>query len=543
MKKINYIIYFFLLAGIFSACTKDFLDINQNPNEPLDAPLNQLLTDAQVAYADGYYYNGGICNIVSVYTHQIVTRETWDQYGVNGNMTQLQNTWNAFYEVLPNLDLIISKGKESENLIYVGIAKIMKAYMFTTAVDLWGSLPFSEANRLDEDFELYKAPKFDSGVEIYNACFTLLNEAIADLQNTTAENSKKPGADDLIYGGDPQVWVRAANTIKLKLYNTVRKHSMFNLTEVTKLINDDNLIKAGEDFEFWYNSSSAPDNRHYLFVSEYEGQQTSEYISPWFYEILRGENPNILTGIIDPRIPYYFSNQLVPNETPQSPADYWRPETGFLSIRFGGIGPNTDGDQRSSATMIGIYPCGGWYDDGSGAFLNVSKGTGQAPIQFISYKDLLYIKAELAADQNVNAGTERALLESAILASFAKVDDVVAGSGTSQSVPKLTGSQATTDYVTAVLTQFDAADANKKLEIILTQKWIASFGNPLEQYSDYRRTGYPVPFDPNTDNSNETQSTRDYAVSMPYDANELSLNPKAPKQKTISTDKVFWDVN
>lgn len=37
----------------------------------------------------------------------------------------------------------------------------------------------------------------------------------------------------------------------------------------------------------------------------------------------------------------------------------------------------------------------------------------------------------------------------------------------------------------------EADDFEKKLEKIITQKWIAIFPNCMEAWSEYRRTGYP----------------------------------------------------
>jgi hypothetical protein len=98
-------------------------------------------------------------------------------------------------------------------------------------------------------------------------------------------------------------------------------------------------------------------------------------------------------------------------------------------------------------------------------------------------------------------------------------------------------------YVTAVLERYAAADANGKLELLMTEKWIANFGFALESYSDIRRTGYPRPFDPRTDNNPVTVLNRDYIVSFPYPVTDLQLNPNAPGPRNIATDRVFWDQN
>ena len=41
---------------------------------------------------------------------------------------------------------------------------------------------------------------------------------------------------------------------------------------------------------------------------------------------------------------------------------------------------------------------------------------------------------------------------------------------------------------------------DKKMQVIMTQKWIQSFGNGVEAYNDYRRTGYPILWDPSNNN-------------------------------------------
>ena len=54
------------------------------------------------------------------------------------------------------------------------------------------------------------------------------------------------------------------------------------------------MIEGG-DFWMSYGSSNAPENRHPGFVSDYEGGQLSLFGSPWFFEILNGENTNIFS--------------------------------------------------------------------------------------------------------------------------------------------------------------------------------------------------------------------------------------------------------
>ena len=96
-------------------------------------------------------------------------------------------------------------------------------------------------------------------------------------------------------------------------------------------------------------------------------------------------------------------------------------------------------------------------------------------------------------------------------------------------------------YVTAVLAKYDAANTTGKLELILTEKWIASFGFSIDAYTDYRRTGFPIMYDPNTDDLTYTGTSREYPVSMAYNSQSITLNQNAPDQKNVTTDRVFWD--
>src|SRR5690606_21254857 len=98
-------------------------------------------------------------------------------------------------------------------------------------------------------------------------------------------------------------------------------------------------------------------------------------------------------------------------------------------------------------------------------------------------------------------------------------------------------------YVDAVLAAYDAeVTSDGRLEHIMTQKWIASLGFAVDVYTDYRRTGFPVLHDGNTDNLGTTVRTRDYPNSFPWVTTNLSLNTNAPTQKNVVSDaaKPFW---
>ena len=558
-RFIKHIMLVFFVSTFFYSCD-EYLDVDTDKDNPTSAPLNQLLPTIEIAVSsmgDHRLYSG---DILGVYTHQFLSRSEQDQYGGTAGNVLMNNEWDNLYLTLTDIQTLINQAEESGDATYKGIGQALKAYMISSAVDLWGDIPFSEATLLKEGIV---SPKFDNQEEIYTAVFSLLDEAKVNLNS--GAGVLFPGTEDIYYGGDLDKWTRFVNTFKLKLYNQIRLSAIFNTSEFNALVAENNFFSSNaDDFEFKHTASIAPrDERNQLFIDAYGGAQVDKYISPWFYEIMLGVNPTISTGNKDPRIPYYWANQLTPGQFPRDNgnldtgdprADYWDANTGFFSNRFGSIGPNRDGSVETDATFPGIFPCGGRYDDGLGFSRTIASGTGVVPRRMLTYDEFLYIQAELM-NVSLMAGDAGTKLKEAVTASFAKVDQVVSNSETTQTVPVLTGTTDVTDFIQNLETEYAAATEAKKLEIIMTQKWVATFGDHMDQYTDYRRTGYPILADPlsgtkeyqldNADgfplNDAETVQNNKFQLSLFWPQSEINLNANAPDQKDPTAYKIFWD--
>ena len=532
----------FALIILFSvAGCSDFLDINTDPNNPLDSRLDQILPTVQTVIFEGLGNgSGGMSDLTSQYVHQTVQRVNSNFYFFAGNEFNIASAWpNLYAGALMDVNVIINKAIERESWHYLGIAQILKAYTYSQMIDMWGKVAYFEFGQgTANPFAAY-----DDGDVVYPELFNLLKEAVVNLGKEVEE---APDDDDLIYGGDTEKWIKLANSIRLKLYNNVRLTSMYDAAEVANIINNEDMISSLDDgFRLLYGTSNNPDNRHPLFKQDYV-DAAPNYIDPYFYLIMKGDpdlpvfNP-LLVGIEDPRIPYYFYNQLA-GDDPQNltTSAYWGD---FLSIWFASlnIDPNEGFDQGQSQTLVGLYPCGGAYDDGSGITGGVAEdqnpglgGAGYA--RLYPYLAHLYTRAELSLTQGA-PGDHRALFEQAMRASFDEVNALVYDPFSSVPIGEEDA------YIAAVMGLYDAGSNQKKLELILTEKWIASFGFSLDTYSDYRRTGYPIMFDPNSDGNPFTILGRSYPVSIPYFVDDLQINPNAAPQRDPGTDKIFWDVN
>ena len=551
-KKIYYIKTFTALvmfALVLPSCQK-FLDVNKNLNSPTAVPVALLLSNAEVAIARNVALGSGLGSIASVYTHQTTGRVGADRYGAGSA------GWEGLYGAIKDLDVIIKQGTAETRYTYVGVAKILKAYAFSVLVDVYGDCPFSEFNKFESGI---KQPKFDKGSDIYPQLIKLIDEGVADINNK-APNASKPANDDYIYKGNTTNWIKAANTLKLKLYTQVRLVQDVKAQVTALLASPTTLINSqAESFMLPYGPFGTTDDRHPAYGDYNATQRGSQLFSPWLYEIMKGRNANIFTNITDPRLPYYIYNQKSATGTPENCPDYR--DGGFITILFGSNGPCRDGSNSATYSLLGLYPAGGRYEDGGAKTITtlgaINAGTGALPHQFITYADRLYLEAELI-NAGVATGTERTVFSKALDESFLQMDHIItnfikpASAGAPQVVPAIATLAATTTYKTAVLAAYDlSATASKRLEYIMTEKWINRIENPVDSWTDYRRTKFPVLFSPAPigtvtqvitpePKTVPVSNDRAYPWSLPFSTNEISLNSSSPPQKVPESYRVFW---
>ena len=552
MRRKNHFIYFFttlimLVAGV-TGCKK-FLDVNKNLNDPTAVPVSLLLSNCERNLAANTALGSGLGGVMSIYVHQTTGRVGADRYGAGSA------GWDGLYSAITNLNVIIAQGTAETRYAYAGIAKILKAYAYSILVDVYGDVPFSEFDKFADGIT---QPKFDKGKDIYPQLLTMIDEGIADINNP-APNASKPAADDYIYKGDLTKWKKAARTIKLKLYTQVRKVQDVKAAVTALLGTPGDLINSqAESFMMPYGPFGTTDDRHPAYGDYNATQRGGQLLSPWLYEIMKGKNANFLNGIPDPRVPYYIYNQKSATGTPENCTEYR--DGGFISIYFGSNGNCRDGSNSNTYSLLGLYPAGGRFNDSAAQTITtitpIKAGTGALPHQFITYADRLYLEAELI-NTGVITGDEKAVFTKALDESFLQMDYIITNfikpgsAGSPQTVPAIATLSTTTSYKNSVIAAFDAATAARKLEFIMTEKWINRIENPVDSYTDYRRTGYPVLFAPAPAGTvtsvtgpdgkvTPVQCDRLYPWSLPFNTNEIALNSNAPPQKVPENYKVFW---
>lgn len=554
MKYKNGKLLAIIVALLVSSCLD--LDINDDPNNPVDPEFNFLITSAEVDIAGALGSSvGGLTGITSAYVHQMFSRGTTQgDYGINGQDFEISTPWNILYaRAGMDLEQVINEGTEQQLWKHVGIAQLLKAYMFSILVDVYADVPYSQAFQGFDNVN----PQYDQGETIYPLLFDLIDTGV---ENLGRESILVTG--DQFYGGDVEQWTKFANSLKLKMLNQLRLVQDVS-GEVQALLADAEsplFENAEDDFQFVYGTSDNPENRNLGYAQEYNPGGARYYINPFFYETLMAidgttVNGEVFThrayganavGIQDPRVPYYFYNQLEAGSgdgDAENPCAYCPSNSGtsFLSIFMFSfnIDPNEGFDQSSSQTIAGLYPLGGHFDPaGEGGVTSYSLGTPSVPQRLLTYYAQLYTLAELQLSGNAT-GDHRATFELAMQESFAKVNEIAGMASNGVDISDVDRD----NYINAVLADYDAGDDTNRLEHIITQKWIASFGFAIDAYTDYRRTGFPVLPTGANDGLSVTVQTREYPFSMPWPTGNLDLNTSAPAQKQIATDgaKVFWD--
>jgi Starch-binding associating with outer membrane/Susd and RagB outer membrane lipoprotein len=545
------IIYKALIAAVLlftvGSCKK--LDsLLQDPSQGVPTAGNVDLYLNQVQLAFTSYYNN-----LSEYGEELTRMEYMaaktylDLYSPE----TFDAEWNlAYTRIIKNADAMITITKQTNKPLHSGIGKVLKAYTLATLVDYFGDVPFSEANAGTGNL----TPKNDPGRNVYNGALALLDEAIADFGKVTSTTAIP--SNDLFYAGTATAsatrWRTLAKTLKLKLYNQTRLVDNTVKAKIDALLTENDLIDTdAEAFAFKYSTKELnPGSRHPKYTTYYTSSGAQDYIGNQYMNWVFIEK-----GLgLDPRWRFYFYRQIgnvtiLPVSTlgclVSPPPAHYGPTDIYCYADFRGFygrdhgddqGIPPDGQQRA---VWGLYPAGGQFDNSEATKVDGNsgaKGQGIHPIWMPFFTQ--FVKAEAALKLGT-AGTPKTLLTDGIKSSINYVTKVFPAS-ISVTIPanRIPTSTAIDDYVNYVTAKYDAATSDDdRLNIVMKEYYLTLWGNGIESYNNYRRTGMPRGMQPNL---NPTPG--DYMRSMFYPAVFANRNQNVT-QKDKTNVKVFWDNN
>ncbi len=543
-----------------SSCDLFDLDINTDPNNPATVSPALLLNNVEV---DGM---GGIVGNFNTTGMGFVVQTTANDNFFFNNQSW-NGTWNGLYTgPLKDLDELIKIVEQDvtgdgvpDQPRYLGIAQVLKAYFFSTLVDWWGDIPYSEAFKGNAADQI-KTPVYDDDAAIYADCISLLDKAVANL----ALPSPSAVVGDIIYGGNAGRWTKAAKSLKLKLLlQTSRVQD--NTAAIQALINDQNglITAAADDFLVQFSTSVTPDYRHPDYAMRGAGYGGGYVAHQFMFELLVND---------DPRLPFYVKRQtktvLDPSDATQkqtipcsqradcvygyfplsnyvtqavygkAPGDLSTAEKEYLAGFFGRDRADPSGipDDAGLRTAHGLYPFGGLYDNATPEPANNNKGRGDGifPIATSWMVKFWQIEAMLTLGVTHPTQSVAQLFSAAMNEQMAKVNTFVSKD------PTRAVAMSAAD-IAAYVADWDARLAaattdSQRLGVVLKQAWFCNHGNGLELYNTFRRTGLPG------DLQTPLQLPGNFALTIPYAQDELNLNPNTPnKQYDAPAGAVFWD--
>ncbi|WP_420399244.1 SusD/RagB family nutrient-binding outer membrane lipoprotein [Flagellimonas sp.] len=195
----------------FLACQDIVDDINDNdPNTISSVDGQSLFTGMQLA--DITAQLGYLNWAAGVWTGNFVGSGRFApiqeyQYG----NTNSDTPWfNIYVGVVQQARELRSGIPVTNKDFFFGASKVLEAHALGTAASMFGDVPFSEAVNAD-----IPTPIYDGQLQVYGNVQTLLDEGIADLQTAGTGGGI---AEDLFFGGDSSSWIKAAYTLKARLY-------------------------------------------------------------------------------------------------------------------------------------------------------------------------------------------------------------------------------------------------------------------------------------------------------------------------------------
>jgi hypothetical protein len=501
------------LAGLgallaLGACTKDFERINTNP---YGVSEDDLKTDFRLIGEPFKQIQTSIYGVSPGWVMQIqqnLQGDIWSGYmgvpgpfgnGGNNNSTyNLVDGWNVVmwgaaygnYPSAPNLAVMpvvrrVEKLAGGEFRDFKAWAQILKVLVMQRVSDVYGPIIYTKYGVINED----KSIDYDTQKDAYYAFFKDLDTAVTILTPLANSPLTPFKRFDLTYDGTYKAWLKLANSLRLRLAIRISKIDP---------------VKAKQEGE----AALA----HPAGVLSSETEDARVNIAPLAnpyntytnsYNDIRMGAPmeSILTGYDDPRLAVYFQpSSAVPGV--------------YKGIRTGIALPDKIyADYSKLADM-------------------------ESKMQLMTAAEVWFLKAEAALRGWAGAGNAADNYNMGVTTSFRqhKIDEPVApylANNTGKALPYVDVKNAVNNVpagdpnLSTVTIRWEEGDAfERKLERIITQKWIAVFPDGQEAWSEFRRTGYPKLFPVVVNNSGGKIPTATFIRRVNFVSSEYATNPK-----------------
>lgn len=224
MNKIQFYITSIAVLLLTIGCTKDFEEINEDPNRIAVISPGTLLNPIIYGLSS---HNAGRSDAITFNLMQVSlpfpsVSGGLHRYDISQNIGN--SSWYNYYRWLNNIKEMNKASVQAEDVNYEAISLTLNALAFANLTDIFGPVPMTEALQ-GEEGNFY--PKFDSQEVIYDTILADLERA-NNLYNTDVSMVY---ADDILFQNDVEKWQKFTNSLHMRLLLRISGRSETNAFE------------------------------------------------------------------------------------------------------------------------------------------------------------------------------------------------------------------------------------------------------------------------------------------------------------------------
>jgi len=508
MKKLS--LYF--LAAVFAfgaaSCKKDWLDVNTNPNTPTSTTPQLIFTNAVNTFISNTALHQFGSNMAGQYSQStsFIGGQPSQTYAISNTDF---NFFTGFYNNLNDFQYVIDNATTDNTKHLGGFARVMKAFVYQRAVDLYGDIPYTEALKGTKGLQ----PKYDDDKFIYEDLIKVLDTAITNIKASSVNTD----AADIVFGGNRTNWIKLANSLKLRLLmhqSYIPGRDGYIIGEINRAVAEGTgFLDAGLD------ASASPG-----YIAGSAGK-----INPFFAAFGYDQNFAQAQGVRLVKI-----SQLVIEQF-KTTSDTFRlkraaaPAGGFSKaqivanykgVPYGGTG---NAFLESLTSSVGPAIVNVTFD----ATGKITGGNQTMRVIIMQASEAYLHRAE--AKQRYGAGVNLPLTAQQYYELGVRENFRLVGSTDAQATLLLTGGKANADFTASP----------DKLSAIQYQKYLTHLNfDGLEAWTEQRKSEIP----PKPLSLQAATPTAPVRLFYPL-VEESSNGINTPDNISIFTSKIFWDVN
>lgn len=521
--KVNIkIVAFIAIFASSSSCIDSLKELNYDKKRITDELLS---IDANEG---GFQLPGmqlGIIDVMETWRYEMQLNLNADSYAGymniptpyadnrNNHTYAMIDSWNNQIWLVPStkvLDQWVSMKKKGFDEKYpdlFALATLFKVFAGHRLADTFGPIPYSAYGQSSD-------VSFDSVEEAYNLFFIELNDIVGALQQAedtdpSADVVRYAKFDKSRYGGDYAIWIRVANTLRLRL--------ALRIAEV-----DPEKAQREAEAAVQGGVLSSTDGSFEMTTGTVHPLET--ITAAWQETRLNASLESFLVGFEDPRLPKFAK-----------PAEHAAFKGLFKGMRSGASFEKGNFFEYSQVN----------FDD-------------NPYVKVMDVSESYFLRAEGALRGWNMGGTAQEFYEKGVQASFTNYALGDASNYLNDNIKTpvdyidpLNSANNAVALSTMTIQWDNSGSFEENLERIITQKWIAIFPEGQEAWSEFRRTGYPKLWPVVENFSNGDVPNGNFIKRIPYPTAITNSSQSAVSEaigshlggKDSMFSRLWWDID